>query len=197
MESTKIYEKIEKIYQSEKGKKFIIHLIRSFFPLSKSYFMWDPIENAKCCITGISLLSKEEVFKSFMEVGSDQFQYTIKKALGEITEEEKSPLQKALNGKILGIKTEQSDKLLCQNALDQLFNFYSTQLLKGDKHIKWVGKDMMRRDFVKNNDVTKEENKSLKKVVSKPATTKLEDFDVLKKLKDKLIKEESNNLNKS
>lgn len=176
MTQEEIYKKIETVYSSEKGRGFIIHLLRSFFPVHKSYYMWEPIAGAKCCITGIPLCSKDEVMKAFTDVASEQIKFTTGKILGEVKSNEESPLKKAIGGKLLGIKTDRSEKLICQEVLQGLLTFYNTNLPK-DNHLKWVAKDERKKEYQKN--VPKSDP-----LPFKPATTNLGDI-----LREKLSKE--------
>jgi hypothetical protein len=68
MTSDEIYSKIQSVYKSnEKGKNFISHLIRAFFPIDKGSHLFGFEEGAenlemKCCITGEKLYSKNDFF---------------------------------------------------------------------------------------------------------------------------------------
>jgi hypothetical protein len=180
MKPEDIYKKIETVYASEKGRGFIIHLLRSFFPLTKSYYMWEPVKGARCCITGIALLSKDEAFAAFNSTAAEENKFIIKKVLGEIDDNEESPFKKALNGKILGIKSDSSEKFLCREALVELWNFYTTNMHR-DNHLKWVAKDERKKQYEKNNPVNIH-------LVQKPCTTNLGDL-----LKEKLNKNKTDN----
>lgn len=63
MAEQEIYQKISDLYNSDKSKNFITHLLRAFFPVHKSDYLWDePKQEIKCCITGVPLTSKQGAF---------------------------------------------------------------------------------------------------------------------------------------
>jgi hypothetical protein len=202
-EPEEIYRKIEEIYNTEKGKKFITHLIRSFFPIGKSDFIWEKKDKPIfCCITGIGLVSKDEAAQAMFDVTPEEFSKYMKKAFIISTEEtsvEKQepivhPAIEKLDGKILGIESPESDKFICKEVYQQLYNFYVNKLLCGDSHINWLGKRMMADGVVKNlkseNKITPEEEKAVNKNINKPHKITLGDMGVLQQLKDKLEREE-------
>lgn len=164
MKQEDIYKKIETVYATEKGKGFITHLLRSFFPVSKSYYMWEPIKGARCCITGNALTSKEEAFAAFHKTAAEENKFIIKKVLGEIKQDEDGPFKKALGGKVLGVKTDTSEKLLCHEALIELWNFYCNNMDK-DNNLKWIAREERRQRF--------ESDPKNVHLIQKPCTTNL------------------------
>ena len=205
-EPDEIYKKIEEIYSTESGKKFITHLIRSFFPVDKASFIWDKKDKPIfCCISGIGLISKEESMQAVFDTSPEEFSKFFKKALRINIEEEGAleetqepivhPAIKKLGGKILGIESAESDKFICKEVHQQLYNFYGNKLLRGDNHMNWVGKRMMADRVVASlkteNKITPQEEKAVNKNINKPHKITLGDIDVLKKLKEKLDKEEA------
>lgn len=199
-----IYQKIEEIYKTESGKKFITHLIRSFFPMDKATYIWDKKDNKPiyCCISGIELTSKGEAFQAIQDTTPEEFAEFLKKAFVISTDENKveesepivHPLRKRLGDKILGIESAESDKYICKEVHQQLYNFYANNLLHGDSHMNWLGKRMMADRVVTNlkaeNKITPEEEKVVNKNINKPHKVTLGDLGVLQQLKEKLEKEE-------
>jgi len=196
-----IYQKIEETYATEGGKKFITHLIRSFFPVNKAEFVWDKKEKPMvCCVSGIGLVSKADVWDTMQSITPDEFCKDLKMGLGIATEENPNPepfqpiLVKKLNGRILAVESKESDKFLCKEAHQQLYNFYCNKLLHGDGHMNWLGKRMMADSAVKNmqaeNRITPEEVKVVNKNINKPHKLTLGDLGVLQGLKEKMEKEE-------
>lgn len=192
MTDEQIFKKLEKMYESEGGKKFISHLIRSFFPVHKSEFIWEKKDKPmKCCITGDSLLSKDEIFQSVMDMSPDDFANYLKISFDpENQEPVEHPIRKKLGNKILGIECKSSDKLLCKQAFDQLYNFYATKLINGDGYMNWLSKRMMAEAGISSfrdsgTNITKTEEKTIIKSIDKPRKTTFGDLEVLKQLLDK------------
>ena len=83
-----------------------------------------------------------------------------------------------------------------QDALQQLYNFYASELLRGNKHIKWLARDISGKQVISHWQKlgiveTKEEEKALKKRLNKPAKTSFADMEVLQGVKEKLEKAEA------
>ena len=80
MTDKEIYSKIEEIYNSQKGKGFITHLLRNFFPADKAQFAWDKPEKKRmiCCITGDKLCSKFELMGAHLKITPKEFAEYIK-----------------------------------------------------------------------------------------------------------------------
>lgn len=195
LKEEEIYAKIEEIYKSEKGKGFITHLIRSFLPLDRSTFMFSNDKNKKmvCAITGKSLISKDEIAKFQLENMDAILKNMSDRLLGKTNE---SVIVENFKGKLLAVECEKSDKLLCLEAVKQLFNFSASELLKGNKHVNYVLTDERNKVFSKNNNLNKREEKAVKRATTNRATMRLSDFDVLSDLKKKLENKEKNNDNK-
>ena len=194
MTDQEIFEKIEKTYATDGGKKFITHLIRSFFPVDKSQFIWEKKEKPmRCCLTGQKLMSKDEVFEGIMQITPEEMMKFLRFSVDENAEKTEHPMQKVAQNRVLGIECEGSDKLLCKQAFEQIYNFYATKLLQGDGHMSWLGKRMMTErglESVKQKmEVTQHEEKAVYKAVDKRASMSLGDLDVLQNLKLKMEKE--------
>ena len=204
MTDQEITKKIEEIYNTESGKKFISHLLRSFFPVSKSEYLWsDPKDGRElvCCITGQKLMSKDTLFKNFISSSGESFKRFTDAVLETIEENNDGSKAKELNdfrqkqfdGKVLAVTTSESNKFLSPQAAEQLFNFYATKLLSGDGHMNWIAKSMRKNDFVKSTKesgkpLTEKENSTLNKIVNKPHNVNMEDNEVLKQLQQKFSK---------
>ena len=194
-----VYKKIEEIYNSEKGKGFITHLIRSFFPIHRANFMFakDDKKEMVCAITKKKLISKEDVMKLTLENKEKIFENLADRIQGKNTENILSGL---FEGKLLAIECENSTKLLSPVTYRQLYNFITSEMLKGNKHINFVVSDEIKKESKKENktksssslashtSVNQPKKEQEKKVIHK-STTKLGDMDSLIKLKEKLEKE--------
>lgn len=195
----KIYDKIEETYNSEKGKNFITHLLRSFLPVHKSSKMIENDRKLKLvdCITGEKLCTVNEHFGLLMDdEGMNAMMDNLKasaQAVVDGKEEYDAPESvKKLKSKVkpLAITCKKSDKVMTEETLGQLFNFFASELLKGNKHINWVANNERGKEFVKagkkqgyiNN---KREEKVVQKA-SERAKMSLGDLDVLQQLKNKM-----------
>lgn len=202
-----IYQRIEEIYKNESGKKFITHLIRSFFPVDKATFIWDKKDDKPifCCISGIELTSKGEAMQAMLDTTPEEFGAYLKQAFTINTETQEPgevmvpqtiehPVRKKLGEKILGIESAESDKYICKEVHQQLYNFYANNLLRGDGHMNWLGKRMVADRVIENlkseNNITPEEEKVIDKRINKPHKVTFGDLTVLQQLKEKLEKEE-------
>lgn len=158
MTDQEIYKKIESIYNSEKGKGFITHLLRSFFPVGKAEFAWSREEGKvyKCCITGEKLGTKDDTWKVLQsEEGKEAWMNDFKAmstALAEgKTEYTHSEEFLALrdNIKPLAVVAEKSTKCLSKEAYQQLSNFYVNELFRDNKHVNWVANNERAKETVK------------------------------------------------
>ena len=185
------YTKIEQTYKSEKGKNFVLHLVRSFLPINKSSFVED-LKSGKCSITGQSLVGQNQVAELYLKNASEQFKHVTKTLIAALEEkapeETESPVKKALGNRVLGVKCEKSDKLLCVTALQALQKFAIEQMLAGDRTMQY-SVNQQRREENPNPHPKKQENSYKQEV--KRATTKLGDISNLQALKEKLEQQEN------
>lgn len=213
----KIYKKIESIYATEGGKKFITHLLYSFFPTSKSDFMWDdPTDGRpmKCCITDIPLMSKSGAMQLSMDTMPESIKYISDKLKWEQENEDcfdeegkripckefktplpEHPMIKAAAGRVLGVECKDSKKLLCQNAYQQLLNFYQNKILCGDNHINYIAKQSRLKEsinYMKEKEIirTPEEEKVVRKNVETPKKVTFGDMIQLQELKKRMEENE-------
>lgn len=145
-----IYKKIEEIYNTEKGKPFIIHLVRSFLPINRSTFMLSNPKNKKmkCAVTGTPLVSKGDLFKFNVENVDEIFKNISDRLLGKTTE---NIVVDNFKGKLFAIECQNSDKVVCLQVVQQLYNFTCTELLKGNKNIEYILKDEQKKELAKNS----------------------------------------------
>lgn len=181
-----IYKKIEQIYGQEKGKNFITHLIRSFLPINRSKFMFELNKDKKmiCAITGSRLICRAEVMK-FQLDNVDAILKNFSERIGKVTE---NPLTENFKGKFVAIECESSNRLLTLTAVEQLFNFSATELLKGNKHIEFVLSDEQKKakidseplkiDFLTKYKKADDKKKEQKPLESKPKFEKPKEKEV-------------------
>ncbi len=143
-----IYKKIEEIYNTEKGKPFIIHLVRSFLPINRSTFMLSNPKNKKmkCAVMGTPLVSKGDLFKFNVENVDEIFKNISDRLLGKTTQ---NIVVDNFKGKLFAIECQNSDKVVCLQVVQQLYNFTCSELLKGNKNIEFVLKDEQRKEVAK------------------------------------------------
>jgi hypothetical protein len=91
---------------------------------------------------------------------------------------------------MFAVRCEKSDKLLGLQVVKQLLNFSISEMMKGNKHINYIIKDERNKAFSKTHNLTKREDRAVKRATTNRATMKLSDIDVLRNLKEKLEKEE-------
>jgi hypothetical protein len=149
-----IYKKIEQIYGQEKGKNFITHLIRSFLPINGSKFMFELNKDKKmiCAITGSRLICRAEVMKFQLDNVDVILKNFSDRLLQKTTE---NIVIDNFKGKFMAIECESSNRLLTLTAVEQLFNFSATELLKGNKHIEFVLRDEQKKEMAKDSEALK------------------------------------------
>lgn len=201
MTNEEIYNKIENLYAGEKSKGFIVHLLRNFFPVNKTtiVFLRPQKDNKevemKCCITGQKLYSKDHALEIVLKDGDEIVKSRIDFLVASMNEKE---LPKFTEAEIklkeimlsLALTSETSDKFISREAFEQLYNFWASEMLKGNKHLNWVAKNQMISESVKNLEdkkiITPKEKHVIVKMVNKKSSLSLGDLDVLKDLKMKM-----------
>jgi hypothetical protein len=210
MANEDILKKIEEIYVTKNkegkptGKNFITHLLRAYFPIGKAQKVLDTPKGKvmKCAITGQKLMAADEIFYALHNADGQFMKDMVKHMQFQINPENKSeiehPLAKITNGRLLGLTGEKTDTYLCHEALQELFNWYATKILMGDKHVNWVIKDMQRQAViqqVREKLPDAEDQKKIDRVEQlskkpKRATMSLGDLHVLTELHEKLKQQE-------
>jgi hypothetical protein len=190
MESNKIFEKLENLYKKdEKSKSFVLHLIRAYLPVDKCQKVFDikaaDAPKFKCALTNAKLISINEIFTGMQ---SEEFKSTFINDLKiQMDENGKqiptSPaILKITNGRILGWQGKDTNTYLCQDAVQELYNWVATKMLQGDGKINWTIRSMQPKQPQRTNH--KSESTYVKQTV-KPATASLGDNDALQALKAK------------
>jgi hypothetical protein len=203
-----ILEKIESIYKSENGKKFISHLIRSFFPINKAVYLWDDPKDKsklKCCITEHPLMSKATALKLSMDNAEKSIKLftaavlaTDEKEKKITSEAEQKNLDEVYQGKMLAVSSEESDKYFAPPVFEVLKNWLTHKILTDDKHIFWLMKSHRKNEALKyaeskNIPITQDDKRVFNKAVNNPSRLNLEDNVVLKNLSEKFKQEQNKN----
>jgi hypothetical protein len=212
MSNQQIIEKIEEIYTSkdkngnQTGKNFISHLVRSYMPTSKvEKSTTSAGKKMRCAITGRKLFSLSDVENT---INSDEFMSDFQKNILYTLNPENNnkgqdhPIKKFVNGKQLGITGNKTNTFLCIEAYEELTNWVFDKIVKGDKHLEWVVRDMGNKQLIQHlNDLlpkpekkdNKKFNKDNKKAAPRIYTTQtaaskstLGDLSALQELKKKL-----------
>jgi hypothetical protein len=153
------YEKIESLYKEPKSKGFITHLLRSFFPIGKASELFSrPNDKTtlKCAITGVSLCSKEDKINVVLSVKDDLVDDMIQSMKTAFSNKPHTPsenvtaISKTFNDMSVAVSSPNSDKYLSEEAYKELYNFYATQILKGDKNIAWIAKNEIAKQRISN-----------------------------------------------
>jgi hypothetical protein len=198
MQTEKIHKKLDDLFDNDKSRNFVNHLIRAYLPVGKADKVWEkPKGRFRCVLTNVSLISVGEVMEG---VNSEQYRQDFLEHLKSWASEEhrvESPMKKLLDGKILGFTGKNTDTYMCQEAYHAFYDWVVTKMLRGDKHINWLVSSMKREKFINraesvaNDDETKAALKKIKKSTKngKRATTKLGDLGALQQLKSKMEEE--------
>lgn len=202
-----IITKIEEIYQSKNkegkatGKSFITHLVRAYFPVNKIGKIWDsPKNNLKCAITGYNVCTIEDAFKALHSDGMDKKMLDHMKAWGKGEAIEESPMKAELKGKVIGYTGQNTDTVLCLDAVQAFIVWVQNKILHGDNHISWILNDMRKSQQIslirtklpdpedqKRIDILEKASKHPKR-----ATMSLGDMSALQVLQAKLKAQEEN-----
>lgn len=171
MTDEEIVAKINALYKDEKSKKFMSHLIRSFFPQGKTEFLWDDdprFKKMECCITGTPLMSKSGALSKYM--APDKKDIIIRdmkqQFLGCEGEKKVDMIQEVFEGAVLAVVSPESNVCLCKQAYGMLHIWITNQLLGGNKHINWLLKDMRAKEFCKQRGMPEKEEKFVRKAVA-------------------------------
>src|SRR5690606_2509537 len=112
MKNSEIYSRIENTYNSETGKNFITHLLRSFFPTHKAFqVIFKPEKEGKevklvCCITNEKLNSRDEMMEKVLFKHEDLFKESMASIKAELSEQPKpeTPVKESLKKELKDFK---------------------------------------------------------------------------------------------
>ena len=191
--------KIEKLYEDEKAKGFVNHLIKAYLPTAKIEKVWDFKSGQKhaCNVCGQKLASVGDFLSAaekpdFME----NFMESLKKDINGIpTSREDNPYVKAVGkDKVMGFTGKKTDTCMCHQCCQDLLNLVTNGMLCGDKNLNYQVKQM-QRDSVFNtfqespnlDEQDKQKAKDIKKKVDKDrVVTTFGDLEALQELKKKM-----------
>ena len=138
METEAIVKKIEATYATDKGKGFITHLLRAFFPIDRaSQFLVADGRKQICCITGQKVVTKNDQVQRLLPKAKEMLKETVNKLKAEAAGEVyagNTALQQELDEihvMPVGIVSEKSDKMLSPVGFQALHSFYANGILRG------------------------------------------------------------------
>jgi len=200
--------KIEKLYEEEKSRGFVNHLIHAYLPVYKVTKIWkfeDKKPVHKCSVCGHELLDIETVFERVQKSHdfAGEFVDEIRKDVaGKPTKfEDRFMVKHVTHGAIMGWIGEKTTTMLCQPCIQDLLNMVTTGLLMGDKNITYQVNKMKRNtmfdSFTSSPSLNPTEISVVetiqKKVENHPKhVATFGDLEVLQQLKKKMEEEEKN-----
>lgn len=198
---------IEKLYDDEKSRGFVNHLIHAYLPVFKVTKVWefeDKKPYHKCSVCNQALIDIETVFarvqksKEFAGEFVDQIKKDIQ---GKPTKyEERFEVKHITQGAVMAWTGEKTNTALCNQCVQDLLNLVTTGLLMGDKNITYQVNKMKRNSafssFTSSSALNPSEIKVVEQIQKKVETNKkhvvtLGDFGVLQELKAKMEAEEN------
>ena len=197
MTSEQIHEKLDNLYNSPASKKFINHLIMSYFPIKKvtKVLSKPAVAKFRCALTNVELcslndviaiLNDEEVKNKFIEMAFGELEMNPPEGMDEI-------IKPLLKEKRIALTGFQTDTFLSWRAYQELYEWVAKKVLAGDKNINWLIKQTMEDDQTKTAgaaDNTNKEERPKLVLKQKPKVSTLGDIDCLRELKYKLEAEE-------
>lgn len=138
--------KLEKIYGTEKGKNFVLHLVRAFLPVNNwmKRLRFDKDEEAVCCVTNQKLAGISDIAAAHGETFLPHC-----KVIAATTQKDKDAAVDELNAIISRIPeevknhnfaycSETSNKFLSVEGIIALQKFVENKILCGDKEICFI-----------------------------------------------------------
>lgn len=197
MEKTKIQE----LYENEKSKKFVNHLIQAYLPLHKpkKVFSFNAKDNKKCSVCGQPLISIDRVLELYHQNNKEitnSFMERIKKELNDEEISEENPLHNLLNGRVLAWQGEQTDTMLCFKCIEDTLALMQNGILNDDKNMIWLSNKMRRAESLNTfnesphlDNTEKEKAKQIHKKAEKKKKVTFGDLQELQDLKKKMENE--------
>lgn len=198
--------KIEQLYENEKARGFVNHLIHAYLPINKVTKVWAFEKNKphKCSICSHELIDIETVFER-IQTSKDfagEFVYEIRKDFeGKPTKfEDRFMVKHVTKGAVMAWTGEKTDTMLCQSCVQDLLNMVQMGILTGEKNITYQVNKMQRGQMFSsftsssflNDDEIKVVEKIEKKIENNPQhKATFGDLEVLQQLKKKMENEET------
>jgi hypothetical protein len=199
--------KIEQLYENEKARGFVNHLIHSYLPIHKVTKVWNFEKNKphKCSICGHELIDVETIFERVQKSKefAGEFVDQMKKDLeGKPTKfEDRFMVKHVTHGAIMAWTGEKTDTMICQPCVQELLNMVERGLLIGDKNITYQVNKMQRgqlfSSFTSSSSLNSDEIKVVEKIEKKIENSPQHkatfgDLEILQNLKKKMEEDEAN-----
>ncbi len=199
--------KIEELYENEKSRGFVNHLIHAYLPLYKVTKVWvfeDKKPVHKCSICGQNLIDIETVFQRVAKSKefAGEFVDQLRKDLDgkPVKYEDRFMVKHITQGAVMAWTGEKTTTHLCQQCVQDLLNMVQTGIIMGDKNINYQVNKMRRNTFFESFTSSPSLNPTEIKVVEN-IQEKVEkapqhkatfgDLEVLQQLKKKMEDEEA------
>lgn len=138
LEDEKIYQKIVELYETK--PKFILHIFRSFFPVIKvkrvESFSAENLRNRRCCISDQSLIDLHHAAQLISKKSNIPYDLTLISITDVRTmiQQIEVDINECNVNKRVALIGQNTDKMLCINAYNQLRIFIKDMFNKRDKH---------------------------------------------------------------
>ncbi len=191
MNITEIHDSLDAMLANPKSKNFLNHIVRSYFPLTNVEKVWEkPVGPFKCLVTGVPLISIEEVLVGIQsEDYKMKFINNLKASLKEDGTISTAPMSEILEGRVLGLRGKDTTTFMSYEGLQEFHNWLVTKLFKGDKHISWLLGSVGKKTLVKRAENIQDEEVQRKVVLIKKQEPKgafsLGELDSFKALREK------------
>lgn len=121
--------KFGKMWENEKSRKFVTHLLYSFLPFTKVHFpfKWVDHQDRKCCVCQYPLLSKCDI----LDKADDLFNATIEQFRTGENEIDKVT-RKVFDKKMLAIASPESRSVFCPVCWDEFQTWVQNKVLLND-----------------------------------------------------------------
>ncbi len=133
------FDPFEKLWNNEKSKQFVIHLLHSFLPFPENHIIWSWGEKKewkngrKCCICQMETLAKQDLFEHFPEVSEAGFESLRKQIRDEDfnpSEFMKEKIEKIFGKRIVGNTSERTSCIMCATCYQTFANWVPTKMLR-------------------------------------------------------------------
>lgn len=198
--------KIQELYEAEKSRGFVNHLMHAYLPIYKMTKVWqfeDKKPVHKCSVCGRELIDIETVFarvQKSQEFAGEFVDEIRKDVEGKpVKFEDRFMVKHVTRGAVMAWTGEKTTSTICQQCAQDLLDLVTTGLLRDDKNITYQVNKMKRRTMFEsftsspalNPSEVQMVQKIEKKVENNPKhVATFGDLEVLQQLKKKMEEEE-------
>jgi len=185
MYQEQIHGYLDKMLADHKSKKFLNHLVRAYMPVTNVEKVWDtPTGDFKCVLTREPLFSLQDILKG---IQTEEYKVVLMNNLKTMFDENaktSNSIIEIIGDKKMGLSGKDTTTFMTVEAFQSFYDWVITKVLKNDKHINWLVKDINRNFYATSGNspvVQVKKSKTIK------ATYTLGDAsESLLKLKEKL-----------